>query len=196
MEPLFLGSHPAIDFLNTTFSPQGVANEVIGDGESFLRWMVAAGLLDASTAASIRRGYSRAALDAIAADARKLRAWASGWIDRWSHRPRDAYHTELRRLNALLERGHSYREVAQAEGGMRIVHREHMLDAGELLALIAAQIALLIAHEDPQLVRRCAGASCTLRFLDRTKAHRRVFCSAAACGNRAKVAAFRNRRRG
>jgi predicted RNA-binding Zn ribbon-like protein len=84
----------------------------------------------------------------------------------------------------------------QAEDGVKIVQREHMLDAEELLALIAAQIALLISHEDSQLVRRCAGASCTLRFLDRTKAHRRVFCSAAACGNRAKVAAFRNRQRG
>lgn len=196
MEPLFLGSHPAIDFLNTSFSPQGVAAEVIGDGESFLRWMVAAGLVDASTAGSIRRGYSRATLDAIAADARKLRAWASGWIDRWSRRPLDAYHTELRRLNGLLQHGHSYSEVVRAEGSMKIVRREHISDAEELLALVAAQIALLIAHEDPRLVRRCAGASCTLRFLDRTKAHRRVFCSAAACGNRAKVAAFRNRQRG
>jgi predicted RNA-binding Zn ribbon-like protein len=79
---------------------------------------------------------------------------------------------------------------------VKIFQREHMLDAEELLALIAGQIALLIVHEDSQLVRRCAGASCTLRFLDRTKAHRRVFCSAAACGNRAKVAAFRNRQRG
>jgi predicted RNA-binding Zn ribbon-like protein len=196
MEPVFLGGHPAIDFLNTIFSPQGITTEVIGDGESFLRWMVEARLLDAPTAASIRRRYSCTTLDAIAADARKLRAWVAGWIDRWSRRPLDTYDTELRRLNALLERSHSYCEVVQAEDSVKIVQREHMLDAEELLALIAGQIALLIAHEDSQLVRRCAGASCTLRFLDRTKAHRRVFCSAAACGNRAKVAAFRNRQRG
>jgi len=195
MEPVFLGGHPAIDFLNTTFSPQGITTEVIGDGESFLSWMVEATLLDAPTAASIRRRYSSATLNAIAADARKLRAWVTSWIDRWSRRPLDTYDTELRRLNALLQRSHSYCEVVQAEDGVKIVQREHMLDAEELLALIAAQIALLISHEDSQLVRRCAGASCTLRFLDRTKAHRRVFCSAAACGNRAKVAAFRNRQR-
>ena len=196
MEPVFLGGHPAIDFLNTTFTPQGLTTEVIGDGESLLRWMVDATLLDAPTAASIRRRYSSTTLDAIAADARKLRAWVAGWIDRWSRRPLDTYATELRRLNALLERSHSYCEVVQTEDGVKIVQREHMLDAEELLALIAAQIALLISHEDPHLVRRCAGASCTLLFLDRTKAHRRVFCSAAACGNRAKVAAFRNRQRG
>jgi predicted RNA-binding Zn ribbon-like protein len=196
MEPVFLGGHPAIDFLNTTFSPQGITIEVIGDGESFLRWMVEARLLHASSAASIRRRYSGTTLDAIAADARKLRAWVAGWIDRRSRRPLDTYDAELRRLNALLERSHSYCEVVRAEDSVKIVQREHMSDPGELLALIAAQIALLIAHEDSQLVRHCAGASCTLRFLDRTKAHRRLFCSAAACGNRAKVAAFRKRQRG
>ena len=46
---------------------------------------------------------------------------------------------------------------------------------------------------DPALLKACAGADCTLWFLDRTKAHRRMFCSATACGNRAKVAAFRRR---
>ncbi len=196
MESVFLGGHPAIDFLNTTFSPQGVTVEVIGDGESFLRWMVEARLLDSATAASIRRRYKATTLDAVAADARKLRGWAAGWIDRWSRRPRDTYASEFRRLNALLERSHSYRELAQTEDGVKIVQREHMLEAAELLALVGEQIALLIAHEDSQLIKRCAGAACTLRFLDRTKAHRRVFCSAAGCGNRAKVAAFRNRQRG
>jgi predicted RNA-binding Zn ribbon-like protein len=196
MQPVFLGSHPAIDFLNTTYSPQGVTAEVIGDGESFLAWLVDAKLLDAPAAAAIRRRLSRATLDAIAADARKLRTWAAGWIDRWSHRPRDAYDTELRRLNALLKRSHSYGEIVQSKDDLQIVQREHMLEADELLALIAAQIAHLIAHEDPRLVRCCAGESCTLRFLDRTKAHRRLFCSPAACGNRAKVAAFRDRQRG
>ena len=196
MEPVFLGGHPAIDFLNTTFSPQGITIEMIGDGESFLGWLVEAKLLDASSAASIRRRFGGPTLDAIAADARKLRSWVAGWIDRRSRRPPVNCDTELRRLNALLERSHSYREVVQTEDCMKIEQREHMSDAAELLALIAAQIALLIAHEDSQLVRRCAGSSCTLRFLDRTKAHRRVFCSAAACGNRAKVAAYRSRQRG
>jgi hypothetical protein len=195
MQPLFLGSHPAMDFLNTTFNPQGISQEVIGDGPSFLHWMVEAKLLDAPTATSLRRRYNSATLDTVAEEARKLRAWATVWIDRWSRRPQDNFDTELRRLNLLLGRSHSYHEAVQAEDGVQLVKHEHMLDAAELLALVAEQIALLIAHEDPRLIRSCAGAACTLRFLDTTKAHRRLFCSAAACGNRAKVAAFRSRQR-
>jgi predicted RNA-binding Zn ribbon-like protein len=196
MRPVLLGGHPAIDFLNTTFRPLDVAVEVIGDGEALLCWMVEARLLDAPTAASIRRHYPRATLDAVAADARRLRAWVADWIDRWSRRPQYTYATEIRRLNALLKHGHGYREVVQSEDGVRVIQREHLSDAAGLLAIIAAPIAQLIAQEDAQLIRRCAGAACTLRFLDRTKAHRRVFCSAAACGNRARVAAFRSRQRG
>jgi predicted RNA-binding Zn ribbon-like protein len=66
-------------------------------------------------------------------------------------------------------------------------------DVSELLALLAAQVAALITMEAPELVKTCSGADCVLWFLDRTKAHRRTFCSVSACGNRAKVAAFRER---
>ena len=64
-----------------------------------------------------------------------------------------------------------------------------------ILALIASHVATLITHESPDLLKTCTGPDCTLWFIDRTKAHRRMFCSAAGCGNRAKVAAFRERQR-
>jgi predicted RNA-binding Zn ribbon-like protein len=65
-----------------------------------------------------------------------------------------------------------------------------------LLQPIADAIADLICHADFRLIRDCEGPVCTLKFLDRTKAHGRRWCSMAACGNRAKVAAFRTRAAG
>ena len=44
--------------------------------------------------------------------------------------------------------------------------------------------------------RACAGAACTLVFLDGTRSHARRWCSMAVCGNRAKAAAHRARARG
>jgi predicted RNA-binding Zn ribbon-like protein len=38
------------------------------------------------------------------------------------------------------------------------------------------------------LVRKCEGTTCTLWFLDVSKAHARRWCSMAVCGNRAKAA--------
>ena len=194
-EALFLGGHPALDFLNTKYGPEEQAKEVIGDGASFLRWLVRAGLLDSQAITPMKRRLGERSLDLAAAEARKLRDWAVQWILRWSDRPKGDYGAELRRLNGLLERAHSYREAIATTHGVRIVAREHLLTADELVAAAGLPLAMLVAEEDPHLIKRCAGPDCTLWFLDKTKAHRRLFCSATACGNRAKVAAFRERQR-
>lgn len=194
MEPLFLGSHPAMDFLNTSFSPEGKVVEVIGDGQSFLEWLVGAGLLDQATASRARRRLGAEALNAAAEEARALRAWASAWIARWSQSPHADYDSELRRLNSLLHGGRYHKAVVSGSR-WRLTEHYNVEGADDLLGLVATQIALLVTNEEPALIRRCAGLSCTLWFLDKTKGHRRLFCSASACGNRAKVAAFRARQK-
>lgn len=183
-----------MDFLNTTLTPQETPIELIGEGPSFVEWLVSAGLLDAPNASKLKRRFSAKGLDEVAAEARRFREWTGDWISRWRDAPDDDYETELRRLNGLLERASCYREVV-VKNGLQVLERCHIDSADDLIALVATQVALLIATEQPALVKRCAGPECTLWFLDRTKAHRRLFCSAAVCGNRAKVAAFRERQR-
>ena len=39
MEPLFIGSHLAADFLNTAFEPNGEHVEIIGDGRALMVWL-------------------------------------------------------------------------------------------------------------------------------------------------------------
>jgi predicted RNA-binding Zn ribbon-like protein len=195
LQPLFLAHHLALDFVNTTMSPHGTPIELIGDGRAFVHWLVAAGVLDLAAAARLRRRFGAAALDQLAADARELRTWVTAWLARWRVDPDGRYEPELRRLNDLLERAHAFRQLVHGNGRFEIVERQHGETIGELLGAIAAQVADLLVNETPVLVKRCASAQCTLWFLDRTKAHRRKFCSVATCGNREKVAAFRARQR-
>jgi predicted RNA-binding Zn ribbon-like protein len=195
MKPLFLGGHPAIDFLNTRPTPRGAPMELIGDGTSYAAWLEGAGLLQATTASALRRRFGAAALDAAAAQARELREWARDWLARWRAAPGGAYRAELRRLNDLMSRATCHPEMVVTNAGFEVTTRWRVDSADDLIAVLAAQIASLVATEPPALVKRCAGPGCTLWFVDRTKAHRRLFCSATACGNRAKVAAFRERRR-
>jgi len=192
---LRVADHPALELLNSTYAPQGNVHELIGDGRAFLRWLVEVQLVDERTAAHWRRRFGGRALEDAAREARALRTWAGEWIDRWTRRPHDPYEEETRKLNALLERADDYPMLERAEGRFRIAPRRHERSPGEILAMLAAHVASLIAEEDPALVKRCAGSGCTLRFLDRTRAHRRRFCSVATCGNREKVAAFRERQR-
>jgi predicted RNA-binding Zn ribbon-like protein len=195
MEPLFIGSHPAVDFLNTSLAPNGERTELIGDGRSFFAWLAAAQLIDDEQAAKLLRRMGVKGADTAAAQARSLREWTRAWLERWRDAPSRDYGVEIEKLNKYLSHEVSRREVVRTDDGLELVTRLQIESADELLALLAFQIATLIAHEDASLLKSCSGSGCTLWFLDRTKAHRRLFCSTATCGNRAKVAAFRDRQR-
>jgi predicted RNA-binding Zn ribbon-like protein len=146
-------------------------------------------------AAALQRRFTRKALDGAAQEARAVREWARAWLAAWRANPARDYGDEIAELNELLAREDRERELVVAKRRLSLVDRSRFADASALLAPIAVEIARLVTEEDPSLVKACAGADCTLWFLDRSKAHRRMFCSASACGNRAKVAAFRLRQR-
>jgi predicted RNA-binding Zn ribbon-like protein len=195
MALLFLGSHPAVDFLNTAYAPDGEPVETIPDGKALLEWMAGAGLLEAAEAARLQRRFGAKALDEVAAEARSIREWTRSWLERWRAEPKRDYRDDLAALNKLLTRETRTREVVAGKRGFELIERRRLAGADDLLAMIGAQIAALVTREKAAMLKSCAGTGCTLWFLDRTKAHRRMFCSASACGNRAKVAAFRRRQR-
>ena len=190
---LFVAGHPAIDFLNSAYAPGGSLVETIGDGPALLDWMAGAGLIGKDEAARLARRFTRKSLDAAAQEARDVREWARTWLAAWREHPARDYAEEITALNKLLARESRGRELLATKRRLELIERPHFRDARELIAPIALEIARLVTQEDPSLLKACAGADCTLWFLDRTKAHRRMFCSATACGNRAKVAAFRRR---
>lgn len=196
MQPLFVGHHPAIDFLNTTLAPHGEPIETIGDGKAYLKWLVAVNLLDQPRASRLTRRLGAKALDGVAAEARRVREWGRAWFVRWRAHPQGDYGDEIAILNKLLSRQRLSREVISTHAGLTLIEHCDIETADALIALVAMQFAALVTKEQPSLVKNCAGSACTLWFLDQTKAHRRLFCSAAVCGNRAKVAAFRDRQRG
>lgn len=191
---LQLGGHRALDFLNTWREP-GEVEETLGDGRAFGAWLVTVGHLEPSELARLKRRFGEAAMDSAAAEVRRFREWAREWLTRWRRAPGARYTKELEELNRLLAREDRNRQVVAGSERLEIREVSEFESAATLVSLPAADIADLVTREDPGLIRECAGDPCTLWFLDRTRSHRRRFCSAAVCGNRAKVAAFRERQR-
>jgi predicted RNA-binding Zn ribbon-like protein len=72
------------------------------------------------------------------------------------------------------------------------VHRTGGLAAG-LSAVARDGIELL--HLPDARLKWCADPDCTHPFLDQSRGHRRRWCGMAGCGDRAKAAAYRARRR-
>lgn len=69
-------------------------------------------------------------------------------------------------------------------------------DVGALLALLAREAVLLLGGVDGPRIRQCEADGCALLFLDTSRAGDRRWCSMKGCGNKAKVAEFRRRKRG
>ena len=192
MTQFFIGGQPAIDFLNTYY--QGSV-ETLESGRDLLTWLVGAGLIDEAESTRVMRRLGAKVLDETAAEARRVREWLREWLTRWRQAPNADYSEELAALNRLMARDAPRSEVVATDDGLKIVEHWHLASADSIIALIASHVASLITEESPDLLKTCAGPDCTLWFVDRTKAHRRVFCSPTTCGNRAKVAAFRQRQR-
>lgn len=67
--------------------------------------------------------------------------------------------------------------------------------AHRLLAALARDAIQLFGAEADR-IRQCESPSCPIFFVDTSRSGRRRWCSMAACGNNAKVAALRARARG
>lgn len=68
-------------------------------------------------------------------------------------------------------------------------------EAPALLAAIARSGVELLGGPLTDRVRQCAGRWCALLFVDMSRSGHRKWCSMSGCGNKAKVASFRERNR-
>ena len=196
--PFFVGSHLALDFLNSIASPKDVPVEWLRNGRDLVDWLEQANVITADITARFRATNDHREIDAVAERARELREWLRGFVTRHMGKPLTSSAAKaLGPLNELLA-GDTSCPAVEAAGGeqalrLRRVRRWDSPD--ELLHPVAEAAADLICSVDFRLIRACEGSVCSLLFLDRTKAHGRRWCSMAVCGNRAKAAAHRARNR-
>lgn len=197
-QAFFVGEHPALDFVNTVAAPSGTQIEWIGTGRELVDWLVQAGAITEADQSNILTKWPTAKLDKVSGEAVALREWFRGVLALVKAKGVSAVaRHDLEHLNAVLARGSTFEQVEtqSAHGHWRIVTNRPWRDPGEILAPIASAMADLLANGDFELIRKCDNPPCTIWFCDRTKGHRRRWCSQAMCGNRAKVAAFRERQR-
>ena len=199
---MFLAEAGGLDFLNTLAIPVDVEVEWLASGEDLLAWLEAAELLDRAALDEVRALATPKQLDAVAAQARALREWFRGFVQRHRGKPlaRSA-EGELEPLNGLLARDRTFTQIVarakadtrDGDAALKLVARRRWQSADDLLLPIAQAIADLVSTADFAHVKKCESPTCVLHFLDTTRGGRRRWCSMAVCGNRAKQAAHRDR---
>jgi predicted RNA-binding Zn ribbon-like protein len=179
----FVGDNLAINFINTRRMVEGQLTDTLQSDSDVKVWLKRLQVPIAKGTLPFKDGV-------LLQKARALREIALSVVkDRKSgKRP------SLAALNRFLEDAPSHATLI-ADDAMRIrvtrVYGKETVEA--FLTPVAEAVAELLADGDFNLIRHCEGNACVLWFYDRTKGHRRRWCTSTGCGNRAKVAAFRAR---
>jgi len=174
--PKPIAGHPALELCNTLAGwddPPSSRNEWLRDEEHVAVWTEFTGLLP------------RCPRGAVLSEIRSLRSVAYQLLRHRDQAAFPAFATWADEANARR------RFTSTADGA----HFHLPPDDDPRLAVLAAALAVADLLGDPACatVRACPGDGCGWLFLD--PRGRRVWCSMAACGNRAKVRAHAARRK-
>jgi predicted RNA-binding Zn ribbon-like protein len=190
---VLLGGRLAVDFANAPSYPGAPYHD--------LSWEELVAFLEASRIVSTERGAELLTLSqtnpkaafAVLSRAVRLRdalREAFGAVVKNQRVARDY----LEPINEVLRITEGHDELVGDGESWRLefIARESGLDW--LLAAIARSAAEMIVEGAEARIRRCANPGCGLFFCDKSRTHRRRWCSMAVCGNRHKVASFARRR--
>jgi predicted RNA-binding Zn ribbon-like protein len=181
---VIVGAHPALDILNTVARVDGALVDSLRTDGDVLRWLTRVGLALETDLVDIR-GSS------LLQTARDLRETLRTLIERRKKGKR----VDPAALNVFLAEARNHLQlVSNRDGSLHLKRQWEQRTPEQVLAPLAELAAELLSTGDFSLVRRCENEECVLWFYDRTKSHHRRWCSMSTCGNRHKVAAFRERR--
>ncbi len=190
----FVGEHLALDFVNTRTDERGSAREDLATYRQAVAWFAKSGVLSRADATALlrlegsrdARGTLRALHDfrddvrALLDDYRRSGTVAARYLELVNARLADC----------------GCRRALVLDGDRFVVRVQYRFErAHDLLMPLANAVAELLAEEDLTRIKRCGGDCCDMYFLDVSRNRSRTWCDMAACGNRAKAAAYYRRSR-
>jgi predicted RNA-binding Zn ribbon-like protein len=181
--PAMLSDHPALELLNTVSRVDGkLVDSLQSDGDVF-RWLARLGWPIEQDLVNLRPS-------SLLETTRNLREAIRTLIEKRKAGKR----TDPGVLNNFLAEVRSHLELVPIKSG-RLDLKRHLerKTPEQILAPFAESAADLLASGNFKLIKQCENDDCVLWFYDRSKSHHRRWCSMATCGNRHKVAAFRQR---
>lgn len=183
MEAPLVGDHLALDMLNTEARDDGTAIDFWTSADDVLAW-----LSRQNIAAKGVVNHQE-----LLAQAHALRTLARRLIGRRQEGKSDT-DADIAGLNRYLHASVSAPHLERDdEGQLKLTRTATGATVAALLGPLAEAVAQLLVEGDFALVRQCEHPDCILWFYDRTKSHKRRWCSMAVCGNRYKAAQFRQR---
>ncbi len=190
---LFVANDSCLDFVNTEVMLDGVRTDLLQNFSDFADWLEKAGVASAGDARRLTKGWSdtREAKNSLQA-ARELRSLLRASVENVVNSGR-VQDTLAGALNRHLKYPRLVTEVLSAKRRLQTQSRWLLEKPADLIVPVAQLAADFLSGADYSAIRKCENTDCILFFYDTSKNHSRRWCNMGLCGNRAKVAAFRER---
>ena len=195
-DALFIGDNKALDFLNTIAQPSKIKYDWLSNGQDLFNWLIQIKHVSIEDIEHFKQNHYLQEIDNIASEVRTLREWFRRFIIKHTNETTHLFtNTDIKYVNDILEQDHSYTQIENirdSQGRYYSKRLKRRFQAPQdLLLPIAESIADLICNKDFNQIKKCQNSKCTIWFLDSTKNHSRNWCSMSICGNRAKAAQYR-----
>jgi predicted RNA-binding Zn ribbon-like protein len=184
-----------LEFVNTGRLVRGRrTHEFAGPGDA-IEWFTARLLIhdDARQRLLARYAADPAAADADLEIVRRVRDALRGLLEA-AVAGRAPSRGDLRAVNRAL-RTHYVYVLVPATDGVSLGHRHLGDPVAGALGRLAETLARELSQGTPERLRICESPDCSEAFIDRSRTGRRRWCDMATCGNRAKAARHREKRR-
>lgn len=189
-EILTLGGHVALNFLNTHARDNGQDIEVFHTDKDVMEWLIQQEIYPAPPPVT----FSEHALKETATT---LRDAIKQLLLAKKNDVLEDIHTAIHALQPFLQESRSWLSIesqTDAHGTHWHLQKHYEIQrATQLLAPIAEAAAQLFTETPNENIKQCEHNDCILWFLDKTKSRKRRWCSMKLCGNRHKIAKFRER---
>jgi predicted RNA-binding Zn ribbon-like protein len=190
-----VGLQVGLDFINTLELERGGPAEHLADLPTALGWLRDHQLLHQSAvaAAEARSAADPAWGERLLGRIRHVREAMRDLVEAQAQlRPPSRDH--LAEINRAL-RTHYVYVLVQAPDGVSLDHRHEGDPVEGALGRVAESVAREVSQGHVERLRVCANETCQWVYFDTSRTGRRRWCDMATCGNRAKAARHRERRR-
>jgi len=184
-----------LDFVNTLSYSKGVARDHLTDAAMAVVWLQDHSLLHRETADTLIADVSTddAAADRLLQRIQRTRSALRELLDAAVDK-RPPASNALREVNRALRATYVY-ELVPAADGVSLDHRHEGDPINGAMARLSEAIARELTQQDKERLRVCANDECRWVFRDNSPAGRRKWCDMSSCGNRAKAARHRERKK-
>ena len=190
---LFVGNHPALDFLNTRpVLAEGPA-ELLPDVGALVRWLVASGLLTSQKGKALAKEWRDTPQSTVfLRELLKFRERFRAVVLR-QEAGMPVSNAFISEVNSLLLEHPSIVALQRNKKKLDLEAAFQPEKPGDVWAPIAIAVSELLSDAPPARLRKCE--ACIVHFLDTSKKGSRRWCSMNICGNKIKVAAYQQRKR-